>query len=143
MSANEGTPPGIMTWTDLTVADAEKVRDFYNAVVGWEAVPVPMGGYTDFQMNLPGTDQPVAGVCHARGANADLPPQWLIYVTVADLEVSLAACAKHGGTLVTEPRGMGAAGRFCVIKDPAGAVMALIEPPRPVNSTSIPRREKR
>ena len=132
MSANEATPPGVMTWADLTVGDAVKVRDFYNAVVGWEAVPVPMGSYEDFQMNLPGTDQPVAGICHARGANAGLPPQWLIYVTVTDMDASVAACAKHGGSLVAEPRDMGAYGRFCVIKDPAGAVMALIEPPQPV-----------
>lgn len=131
MSTNEATPPGIMAWADLTVRDAAKVRDFYAAVVGWEAVPVPMGGYEDFQMNLPGTDQPVAGICHARGANANLPAQWLVYITVPDLDASIEACAKHGGMLIVEPRGMGSYGRFCVIKDPAGAVMALIEAPKP------------
>jgi predicted enzyme related to lactoylglutathione lyase len=120
-----------MAWADLTVQDAAKVRDFYSAVVGWEAVPVPMGGYNDFQMNLPGTDQPAAGICHARGANANLPAQWLVYITVADLDASIEACGKHGGLLIAEPRGMGAYGRFCVIKDPAGAVMALIEAPKP------------
>jgi predicted enzyme related to lactoylglutathione lyase len=127
-----------MAWADLTVRDATKVRDFYSAVVGWEAVPVPMGGYSDFQMNLPGTDQPVAGICHARGANANLPSQWLVYITVADLDASLEACAKHGGMVIAEPRGMGSFGRFCVIKDPAGAVMALIEPPKPAQQ-HVPR----
>ena len=34
----------------------------------------------------PGAAQPVSGICHARGSNADLPPVWLIYITVADLE---------------------------------------------------------
>lgn len=141
MSTNEATPPGIMAWADLTVRDAAKVRDFYSAVVGWEAVPVPMGGYEDFQMNLPGTDQPVAGICHARGANANLPAQWLVYITVPDLDASVGACAKHGGMLIAEPRGMGAYGRFCVIKDPAGAVMALIEPPKPAQQP--PPKERR
>ena len=130
MSTNEATPPGVMAWADLTVRDAPKVRDFYAAVVGWQAVPVPMGSYADFQMNLPGTDQPVAGICHARGANANLPAQWLVYITVADLDASIEACSKHGGMLIAEPRGMGSYGRFCVIKDPAGAVMALIEQPK-------------
>lgn len=138
MSTNEATPYGVMAWADLTVHDAAKVRDFYSAVVGWEAVPVPMGAYSDFQMNLPGTDQPVAGVCHARGANANLPSQWLVYITVADLDASLEACAKHGGMVIAEPRGMGSFGRFCVIKDPAGAVMALIEPPKPAQH-HVPR----
>ena len=38
--------PGIGTivWCDLTVNDAETVRDFYAAVVGWKAEPVEMGG---------------------------------------------------------------------------------------------------
>ncbi len=135
MSANEATPFGAMAWADLTVRDATQVRDFYAAVVGWEAVPVPMSGYNDFQMNLPGTDQPVAGICHARGANANLPAQWLVYVTVADLDASIDACTNHGGMLIAEPRGMGSYGRFCVIKDPAGAVMALIEPPKPAQQS--------
>jgi uncharacterized protein len=139
MSANEAMPPGVMTWADLTVKDATKVRDFYKAVVGWEAVPVPMNGYADYQMNLPGTDQPVAGICHAQGANANLPAQWLLYITVADLDASIAACAKHAGTVIVEPRGMGAAGRFCVVQDPAGAVMALIEPPKTVTIQKVKR----
>jgi predicted enzyme related to lactoylglutathione lyase len=122
---------GAIAWTDLTVPDAESVRDFYKAFVGWEAVPVPMGGYADYQMNAAGTDQPVAGVCHTRGVNADLPPQWLIYVTVADMDASIAACTSRGGSVVAGPRGMGVYGRFCVIRDPAGAVLALLEAPRP------------
>ena len=28
--------PRTISWQDLTVADAEAVRDFYQAVVGWE-----------------------------------------------------------------------------------------------------------
>jgi predicted enzyme related to lactoylglutathione lyase len=33
--------PGTIAWTDLTVPDAEKVRDFYAAVVGWRIVSGP------------------------------------------------------------------------------------------------------
>lgn len=45
--------PGAIVWTDLTVDDAERVRDFYSAVVGWVASPVEMEGYSDFNMNAP------------------------------------------------------------------------------------------
>ena len=31
----------------------------------------------------------IAGVCHARGSNADLPGGWLIYVTVAGARSAL------------------------------------------------------
>lgn len=118
--------PGTISWQDLTVADAEGVRDFYQAVVGWKPEPIPMGGYSDFAMSAEGTA--VAGICHARGGNADLPPQWLIYITVEDLDHSLAECHRLGGSLIAGPRGYGG-GRYCVIKDPAGAVCALYQPP--------------
>ena len=36
---------GSINWTDLTVPEAEKVKDFYSAVVGWKFAPVDMGGY--------------------------------------------------------------------------------------------------
>jgi predicted enzyme related to lactoylglutathione lyase len=35
--------PGTITWQDLTVPDAEALRDFYASVVGWKAQPVRMG----------------------------------------------------------------------------------------------------
>lgn len=117
-----------IAWADLTVADASVVRAFYEAVVGWVATPVGMDGYDDWAMGPPGA-APVAGVCHARGANAALPPVWLIYVPVADLDAALAACTALGGAVLEGPRSLGAYGRFAAIRDPAGASLALIEPP--------------
>lgn len=115
---------GAITWVDLTVEDAARVRDFYQAVAGWTPRTVPMGEYADFTMQSGGID--VAGICHARGGNAELPPVWLIYVTVDDLDESLEACTRLGGTIVTPPRRYGG-GRYCVIKDPAGAFCALYQ----------------
>ena len=118
--------PGTITWQDLTVPDAEALRDFYASVVGWKAQPVRMGDYADFNMTADG--QSVAGMCHARGLNADLPAQWLIYITVEDLEHSIEECQRLGGSVIAPPRGL-SGGRFCVIRDPAGAVCALYQPP--------------
>jgi len=78
--------PGTIGWIDLTVEDAESVRAFYKAVAGWSADPVDMGGYSDFNMKPSADGAPVAGVCHARGSNADIPPVWMIYIVVADLD---------------------------------------------------------
>ncbi|RJP78832.1 MAG: VOC family protein [Candidatus Zixiibacteriota bacterium] len=111
---------------DLTVPQADRVRDFYAAVTGWQVQPVPMDGYDDYAMVPPETQQAVAGICHARGANAGLPPQWLIYITVADLDESLRRCRELGGEVVFGPRPLGQ-GRFAVIRDPAGAVAAVYE----------------
>jgi predicted enzyme related to lactoylglutathione lyase len=133
MSTNPKT--GTIGWVDLTVPDAPRVRDFYAAVAGWSPAPVPMGGYDDFAMTAAGTGEPAAGICHARGVNASLPPQWLIYITVPDVDAGAAKCLELGGTVLVSPKDMGGYGRYCVIKDPAGAVAALFaEPPAPLPS---------
>ncbi|MBP7146562.1 MAG: VOC family protein [Acidobacteria bacterium] len=121
--------PGTIGWVDLTVPDATGVRDFYREVAGWGVQEVEMDGYSDFAMTVPGGDSAVAGVCHARGANADLPRVWLVYIVVTDLDRSVARCLELGGEVVAGPKG-GEMGRFTVIRDPAGAVCALFEPPR-------------
>jgi predicted enzyme related to lactoylglutathione lyase len=68
---------------------------------------------------------PATGICHARGENADLPPQWLAYIAVDDLDACLAAVREHGGEVVAGPKGEGEGG-YAVIRDPEGAVLALI-----------------
>lgn len=118
---------GQIGWIDMTTGDAPGVRDFYAAVVGWETEDVAMGDYSDFTMKVPGSGQAVAGICHARGSNAQLPPGWLIYIVVADVGASAAACVEHGGKVLVEPRGL-AGGLFCVIEDPGGSVAALYQP---------------
>ena len=42
-------PPevGSIGWFDLTVENADEVREFYRRVVGWTETPLDMGGYSD------------------------------------------------------------------------------------------------
>lgn len=117
---------GKIGWIDMTVEAAPAIRDFYREVVGWGHDEVSMGDYADYAMTT-GAGEAVSGICHARGSNADLPPGWLIYITVDDVEASAAACEANGGQLVVPVRDL-AGGRFCVIRDPAGAVAALYQP---------------
>ena len=86
-----------------------------------------MGGYSDYCMNAPQSGETVAGICHARGANANLPAQWLIYIIVANLEASLQQCTRLGGKVICPVRQMGE-GIMAVIQDPAGAVAGLFQP---------------
>ena len=127
MSSDTKAPAkiGAIEWHDLTVADAEQVRDFYCSVVGWNSSAVSMGEYDDFNVTRPEDGETVAGICHARGGNSELPAQWLMYVRVSDVSESAAKCRKLGGAVLVGPKPMGAS-QFCVIQDPAGAVLALI-----------------
>ena len=119
---------GKISWIDLTVPDAEAIRDFYQHVAGWDPSPVAMGDYEDYCMTPPGAEQPVAGICHARGYNAGLPPAWLVYITVGDLDEALRRCQERGGKVRVLIRDTGGHGRYCIIEDPAGAVTGLFEP---------------
>ncbi|HZI09299.1 MAG TPA: VOC family protein [Myxococcus sp.] len=125
------TPPkhavGTVGWMDLTVKDAVAVKDFYQDVVGWKGSGLDMGGYEDFVMTPPGSEDGAAGICHARGSNADQPSGWMVYITVADLERSLERVAAKGGKVRGKIRDAGPSGRYCVVEDPSGSVCALFE----------------
>jgi uncharacterized protein len=120
---HDAPAPGEIAWCDITVVDAESLRDFYAEVVGWAVQPVDMGGYQDFAM-LSASGKAAAGICFARGGNADLPPVWLVYVAVEDLEAAVGRATSLGADVLARP---GAS--MCVIRDPAGAAIALYEPP--------------
>ena len=126
--SNSEQEVGTIGWMDLTVSSAEKIWDFYSKVVGWKPQPLSMGQYDDYVMNTPETETSIAGVCHARGANAELPAQWLIYITVANIDESITSCQKLGGKILTDSKNYGDLGYYCVIQDPAGAVCALFQP---------------
>ncbi len=120
---------GCITWLDLTVGDAAHTRDFYQEVVGWSAEDVQMedaaGKYADYALCTPdGTA--VAGVCHARGLNRDLPPVWLICLPVGDLGESLARAREEGGEVVDERRDSAGDFTYAVVRDPVGACLALV-----------------
>ena len=116
---------GTVGWVDITVPDAEKLRDFYCSVVGWTHQSVDMGGYSDFSMITP-AGQGAAGVCHARGQNANIPPVWPGHLMVADAASAAAACTANGGEVLVGPKPVGG-GQFAIIRDPAGAVCALFQ----------------
>ena len=128
MSDKDELDFGKILWQDLTVPNAVKVRDFYQQIICWDCIPEDMAGYDDFHMIVPSTRDSIAGICHAQGVNADIPPVWMIYITVEVVDNSAQKCRELGGEVVVEPRIMGS-GRFCVIRDPAGAMCALHRPP--------------
>lgn len=117
---------GKIVWTDLTVQNAEEVRDFYQSVLGWKSTDHSMGEYNDYVMQADENDQGTAGICHAKGANANMPAQWLVYVQVESVAAASEACLAQGGKIIDGPRQMGN-NLFAVIQDPAGAVLGIIE----------------
>lgn len=81
-----------------------------------------MGSYNDFNMNnVQGT---IAGICHAKGDNADLPAQWLMYVRVENAQLSAQKTLELGGEIIKGPTEYGGESYF-IIRDPSGAILAV------------------
>lgn len=116
---------GSIGWMDLTVPDADSLKDFYAAVVGWTPEALSMGEYSDYVLKSEGGG---VGVCHARGANANIPPVWMPYFIVANLDESLAHVERLGGKRVAEIRSYGPTARYCMIQDPQGVYCTLFQP---------------
>ena len=119
---------GRIGWLDLTVTDATATRDFYRQVIGWSVQDVEMKDgserYADYNM-LGDDGSPLAGVCHARGVNADLPPVWMIYLLVGDLAESLRRVEEEGGKVIKKTKGTDGEWAHAAIQDPVGAYLAL------------------
>ena len=126
MSTGKRPDVGSILWRDVTVGNAAEIRDFYCDVVGWNWSPVDMKSYEDFDLKSPDTGETASRICFAQGDNSTMPAQWMVYVAVANLERCMIRCAELGGEVVHGPR-KNEATRFCVVRDPAGAVLALME----------------
>lgn len=119
---------GQIVSADVTTEDAEAMRDFYQKVVGWDSEGMEItddnGTYTDYVMKDSAGNW-MGGVCHRRGVNKDLPPIWLVYINVEDIEASCKACEDNSGKVLH--RSFGDAGNilYAVIQDPAGAILAV------------------
>lgn len=109
---------------DLTVEGHEKVGDFYKEVVGWEKEGLSMGDYDDYVMKDKEGNF-LGGVCKKAGGNAYLPPYWLIYLQVENLDDSLEKVERLGGKVLGEKKSAGEQGHYCLIQDPVGAYMML------------------
>jgi len=117
---------GRIGWIDLSVRDAPRLVEFYEKVVGWKISTLRSGEVDDFCLNIPSDGTTVAGICQALGDNAKLPPYWLVYVNVANVQESVERVKTLGGKVIDGPRKLGERD-FCCIQDPAGAYLALIE----------------
>ncbi|HWO58842.1 MAG TPA: VOC family protein [Umezawaea sp.] len=114
--------PGEPCWVELLgIDDAD---DHYATELGWTARD-PEEPFSLFDVDLDGTPRPVAG---RLTADTGLPPGWMVYFSVPDLDAAVASAADLGGSVVVEPREV-PTGLIASIADPAGAVVTLLQTP--------------
>ncbi len=119
---------GLFSWADLTVKDTTPLKAFYKEIFGWKEHPVDMkdeeGAYQDFAMMADETT-PVGGICHQRGVNHNIPSQWIMYVSVENVETTLQKCLQLGGELIHGNKKKDGAYGFVIVKDPQGHIFGF------------------
>jgi predicted enzyme related to lactoylglutathione lyase len=125
MSERTSYLPGTPSWVDLGSPDTGVAAKFYGELFGWKADMSDdpnAGGYGIFLLR----DKPVAGLGPQQ--NMDMPPYWTVYVTVANVDETLAASDAAGGTTVMEGMDIPDVGRMAVVQDPNGSYISLWQP---------------
>ncbi|WP_035456568.1 VOC family protein [Algoriphagus terrigena] len=120
-------PIGSIVSADLTVPHATELRDFYAQVIGWEPEGLRMGSdpdYMDYVMK-DAEGNWAGGLCHARGVNSDIPPQWMVYIQVKDIGESVEKCKNLGGKVIKESFDKSGNYLYAMLEDPMGAVLAV------------------
>ncbi|TCV89060.1 VOC family protein [Sulfurirhabdus autotrophica] len=108
---------------ELQTKDLGKAKEFYSKLFDWqlEDLPMPGGGAPYTMINVgEGT-----GGGMFTNPEPNVPPQWLAYVGVDDIEASTRKARELGGTVVKDVMEVGEHGWMSVIVDPGGAVFAM------------------
>lgn len=118
---------GQFCWNELSTTDVKKAKDFYGKVFGWEFDDTEMGDMTYTMVKVKGK-KACAGIwAIPKDMQSQIPPHWMSYVLVENLEKSLAQVTKLGGKIVRPATEAGDFGIFAIISDPSGAMIALWE----------------
>lgn len=116
---------GQFLWHEHVTKDTEAAIAFYTEVLGWETRAFAGGyimwitsqGWIGGVMELP-----------AEAAEMGVPPHWMGYVHVADVDATAARAKELGGKVWKEPFDTPTVGRFAILADPQGATLTVVKP---------------
>ena len=116
---------GALCWADLMTTDVARARQFYSDLFGWEIAPEHQdpSGYlhikngADFIGGMP----PV-------GPQPGVPSHWMLYFQASDCDAAAAKAKSAGGNIYYGPTTMEGVGRWAIVADPQGAVLAIFQP---------------
>jgi predicted enzyme related to lactoylglutathione lyase len=116
---------GRFVWYELMTTDPAAAQAFYTDVVGWGTAPFEGAG-TDYTMWTKGEtpDTAIGGLMELpeEARASGVPPHWMGYVAVPDVDATAARAEELGGRIVMGPHEIPNVGRFVI---PQGAVFAL------------------
>lgn len=121
---NKASKVGEFVWNELATTNVAEAKNFYGKVFGWE--------FTDKNMNdmtytiIKKDNKEFGGIWAIPAAEqGQIPPHWLAYILVENLEKALEKASNNGASIVKPMQNVGEMGIFAIITDPAGAHVAL------------------
>jgi uncharacterized protein len=113
------------SWSELNTTDWEAAWKFYAQLFGWQERSKmdmgPMGTY--FMFNDP-TVHTKGGMSNMAKAMS-MPAHWLHYVTVTDMDATIARIKQHGGKVLNGPMPIPGDDVIAQCMDPQGAAFAV------------------
>lgn len=113
--------PGAFCWNELASPDVNGSLSFYGELFGWTSEPFE--DWPEPYHYLQNGDQQ-NGAVRPLG-DSGLPPAWIVYFAVEDIEASLSRAESLGASRVAGPIDLGSAAKVGVAQDPQGATLAL------------------
>ena len=108
---------GVVHW-EIGGRDLDSLTRFYGDLFGWEAA----GFDEDYRMVSAG-DGIGGGLMRCRG---EVPPYVTVYVSVDDLDATLARVKDLGGTPLVPPTPIPGVGAFALFQDPEGNTIGIL-----------------
>lgn len=121
-----GLKHGIFGWADLASPDIDGAAEFYNKVMGWDAVPAE-GGMPYTMFSIDGKSIAGMGELTDEMAAGGMPPVWSSYIIVDDVDVVHAKAIELGATPIMDVMEIPGSGRMSFVIDPVGAAIGFWE----------------
>jgi predicted enzyme related to lactoylglutathione lyase len=113
--------PGTFCWDELHTKDMAGARKFYGGLFGWTGKGEADGGdaYWHWQLG----EKAIGGMTSHMGG-PHVPPHWLSYLAVSDVDASTQKAVSLGGKMLMPAMEIPKVGRFSVVQDPTGALLS-------------------
>ncbi len=123
--------PGKIIWRDLLTDDPVASKKFYGELFNWtfESVGVAAGLSSDTTYTLIRHNGRLIGgmIDTVALSNRSDISQWIVSMSVTDIDVAVAAFMAGGGEVKTPPTDFHRRGKMAVVRDVEGALLALLQ----------------
>lgn len=127
---------GIFCWADAGTTDLGAAKQFYGEVLGWTFMDTPMGEGMVYSTAQVGGKRACAIYPQPpQMREMGIPPHWMLYVAVDDVDATAAKVEGLGGKLMMQPFDVMSQGRMAVIQDPTGAAVGLWQAKNHIGAT--------